>query len=305
MPPPPLDVIQKEVSNVFVSPIAWFDSLFFTRRDEVETNQSYLRLIFGPEWINGEGVQLRKAIRVRIRVPALQNRLRILFSDDDENDVDPSVADKAEVQNPRSRFAPVNPNARISGVDTANHTRAGLGYQLVRLIKTDVDVETALRSHTRGELSVRARQGLPEAYGVTSKLILTGFWLQGTGFGSTGQMNMERLFSKNAVVHFDNAVTQIHNVNGVVFDGRLSAELKVSKRAGLSPGIGSRAETRPRWRTTQYYTSVVYRQQFFRDWLFYELEPGESWDRDANGVFPPSPFVAFRIEAQFREEPGR
>ena len=136
---------------------------------------------------------------------------------------------------------------------------------------------------------------------MTTKIYVTGFWLQGTGFGSSGQWNNERPLTDRVLVHFDNSVTQIHNVDGVVEESRISMEATLSPKAGLSPGMGVRGGTRPNWRASAFYASIVYRQSFFRDWLFYELEPGLNWNRNEAGGFPPEPFVALRFEAQFRK----
>lgn len=294
-PPPPLDAVHKSISNAFVAPIAWFDSLFFTDRDEIETNQSYMRLIVGPQWVKGKGIKMRRAIRVKVRVPRLQHRLNLIFSSDDEDSVDSAVTDRSGFRRRGLRGSSDFNNRSV------NRSRAGLGYQLLKLIDTDVDVETALRSQARGELSLRVRHKIPKWYGVTTKLYVTGFWLQGTGFGSNAQWNNERPLTDRAIFHFDNSVTQIHNVEGVVEESRISMEATLSPKAGLSPGVGIRAGTRPNWRASAYYASIVYRRSFFRDWLFYEFEPGVNWNRTPEGKFPSEPFVALRFEAQFRK----
>ena len=291
-PAPPLDAVQKTISEVFVAPIAWVDSFFFTEHQEIETNDSYMRLILGTDWTNGSGFKARRAVRFKLRVPGLQNRLRILFTQDEERDLDQSAAPGQGGTLTRRPLSPATNDDR---------QRAGLGYKLLdTLNSTRIDVETALRSHARAELNVRLRQKIPVSQKTKGSFSVSGFWLQKTGFGSRGRLDFERPLNKNTMFREENSVTQIHAVNGVVEDSRISLETQLNARAGISPGVGFSGSTRPVWRMEAVNASVLYRQNFFREWLFYELEPGVNWSRNEFGAHPPIMTGAIRLEVQFR-----
>jgi len=291
--PPPLDVLQGKISDVFVAPIAWVDSFFFTEREEAETNRSYLRVITGYEWANGDGLQFRRKIRAKVRVPGVKERMHIIFDDDDDFDLDQTVAPN---QGGTLTRRPINQQDLIN-----KRRRAGVGYILFNTLNsTRVEVETALRSRLRSEISLRVRQKILISEKSKGRLSLNGFWLEGTGFGSRGRLDFERTISKRSIVREENSVTQIHNVDGVVIDNRLSFETQLNAKAGISPGLGFSSNTRPVLRAAALNATVLYRQNFFREWLFYELEPGINWTRNEFGAYPPIPTAAVRLEVQFR-----
>lgn len=293
--PPPLDAMHNALSDAFVTPIAAFDRLFFSEREEVETNQSYLRLITGTDWTNGEGFRFRSGVRARIRVPGLKARLNLLLNDEDDE-----ATNERNISTRRRAISRDRAVNRLDRTARTDRTRAGVGYGIVRGFKTNLDLETALRSKARGEVALIVRQKFPMLGLIKPRATLTGFWLQGTGFGSRVRFNTERAFGERAILHWDNAVTQIHDVKGVVYDTRVSHDMQVTDISGVSPAFSVASVTRPVWRVDTYLLSVLYRRQFFRDWLFYELEPGVNWSRDDFGAYPPTYTTAFRVEVQFR-----
>lgn len=282
-----------KVSRAFVGPIAWFDSFFFPEHAEIETNRSYLRAVAGYDWVNGEGFRFKTAFRVKVRVPGVKERLNIIFSDEDERDFEQPT--RARPLAATREAAPVT--------DRNDRRRAGLGYTVFDYLESRVDIETALRSRARGEVSMRYRQNFPAFEKTKGRVALTGFWLQGTGFGSRGRLDFETPTSDKNVFRVNNTFTQIHGIKGVVEEHRMSYDMQVSDKAGLSPGIGMNADTRPVWRATAYYVSVLYRQSFYRSWLFYEVEPGVNWTRNEFGARPPILTNAVRLEVQFRTAP--
>ncbi len=283
-----IDTVYSGVSHGLVYPVGFVDRYFLPAHEEIETNRSYLRVIGGYEWANKDGVHFRRAIRAMVRLPGVTDRLSLVFSDDEPNLPPPPTVTLGAVT--PSEVPQVNPKDRQT---------AALRYSAYNRLNTKVDLNLATRSGLRPELAGRLQQRLPLSRMVMSNLSLTGFWLGGTGFGERVRYSVEHPFSPYTTLRLDNAATHIEKLPGITGDTRLSLVSQLSPKAALSAGAGFTV-VMPLWQGQAYSASVIYRRNFYREWLFYELEPGVNWTRTPGGHYPRIPTAAIRLEIQFR-----
>ncbi len=283
-----IDTVYYGVSYSLVYPIDWVDRLFLPEYEEAEINRSSLRVIGGYEWADNSGIEFRRAIRARLRLPGITDRLSLILSED-EPELDPPST--------------VNPGAvtpsDLPQVKQKYYQTAALRYAAYNQFNTQVDVDLGTRSGLRPELSARFRQRLPLSPMIQSNFSLIGFWLEGTGFGERARYNVEHPFSKDTKIRLDNAATHIEKLAGVTGDSRLSLVRFFPRRVAVSAGAGISVNL-PLWQAQSYSASVVFRSAFYRKWLFYEIEPGVNWVRTPGGHYPRVFTAAVRLEAQFR-----
>ncbi|MBA4151899.1 MAG: hypothetical protein C0509_04995, partial [Acinetobacter sp.] len=71
----------------------------------------------------------------------------------------------------------------------------------------------------------------------------------------------------------------------------------LKQHGAWSVGVGQEGVSKPKWQDQSRFVWTRYRQRFMRDWLFYELEPRLTQQREQNWKNEAS--ITLRLEVQF------
>jgi len=86
---------------------------------------------------------------------------------------------------------------------------------------------------------------------------------------------------------------------GIEWFSELALASAISRRTALLYNLKASGVTKPDTLVTDYSVLTRYRRNFFRNWLFYEVEPALSWVRDEFGDYNPVGSMTLRLEIQF------
>lgn len=258
-----------------------------SKREEYETNQSFFRLIGNYTWVNGSGFAFKPQIRMKIRLKALQRRVSIIILGENDDETNSSTALAATAEN-----APLIAPARQS-------TRIGFQYTALDWLNSRFDADIVVNSKLVPEPSLRARQKLYSSPRTLSRFTVTGFWEQKHRFGQTTQVDYAHQFARKWAYDITLKGTQSQDIPELAWDNIINTAYQISSRDGLALHLEAFGPTRPHAMVQNYHSSVVYRRNFYRSWMFYEIEPGVDWPY-INSHRHPVLSTAFRLEFQFK-----
>ena len=113
-------------------------------------------------------------------------------------------------------------------------------------------------------------------------------------------LSVERLLNDKTVFRLGNALQYWQNEPDPV-GFRWSQDWSILHRLGqqktISYGVIFEGTQNPRWQLNSDSLFVLYRQSFWRSWLYYEIEPHLSRYREQNWDVKSS--IVFRLEANF------
>jgi hypothetical protein len=261
----------------------WFDDLF---GDWNEDQAEMLLSVIGETgWDEEFGWSSAARIRARVDLPNASARLRLIVSDDGNG----SVSTEAERSVPRG----------LTNLQESTSIALRWIPRAWHHIRSDIDVGV------RGGPDVFLRLRLRRQWGLTDDVILKGgqtfrYGTESLGI-STSQLEWERAMSEHAVLRIGTVYRfeENNHADGFLWsDGvSMSHGFHEWKDASLGYGVTVSGHTHPDYRKESYGPWLLWRQSFWRDWLYYEVEPRLTWYRKLNWDAVPS--VVLRLEAQF------
>jgi hypothetical protein len=256
----------------------WLDNLF----GQVEDSQDSIgriRVINDLTWLESSGLTGKVRIRASVKLPNAKRRFRLVISDEDDslyaNRQDDPLSNNNEKTSAAIRWLPkVMSRVRYS-VDIGAHS---------------TDVFTRFRAERDWRISDDSIFRFKETvrYGVKTEL------------KSVSQGEVERLLNDKTVLRLSTALQYWQNEPdpvGLRWSQDNSILHKIGTQKSLAYGITLEGVQQPSWRVNSDRFFVLYRQSFWRSWLYYELEPQlvRDWTmgKDIKSLF------VFRIEANF------
>lgn len=284
-----LDRTHARMSRTVCWPSQWFDRFFANPDDMLDDPAStLLRVIGGYRWQdNGDsGNEVR--VRASVDLPNASRSLRLTFRNDDDINEDFS--------------APTDTRPQNVGENEDSTFRAALNWAARQTERDNIDLEVGVRSEIKTFVRGRYRIRLPMpgerwAFRFTESL----YWIDGIGAGAQTRFEFDRPLAERTVLRL---VTQgEHNEElaeqelGWDLDQSAAVYMRLGSRAALQYSIGAQGYTDPSANVDVWRTSIRYRRNIWRPWLFWELEPFAFWPRsdDYHGVSG----VVFRLETQF------
>lgn len=244
----------------------WLDDFFGDWYDDEAT--MLVRVISESDWVEEEGVGSRVHVRASAVLPNARKRLRLVVSDD--NDDEPANQDI------RSRLRQ-NDNRVSAALRWITLEKAGF--------KSDFDVGV----HGVSPPEAFARLRLRKNWGLTRNSIAR--FSQSLRYGSDSKehfvslLDLERaVIDERSVLRFSSLYDYAnnHHDDGFLWTHGVSLSRALERSRSLSYGFSVSGHTRPNWRSESYGPWFAYRSSFLRPWLFFEVEPHYGWYRDKN-----------------------
>lgn len=270
--------------------VNWFDRFFSspdTSLDEPAT--TLVRVIGAHRWQDDGDIGDEVRVRASVNLPNLSNRLRLTFRNDDDPDDD---------------FATSSDTRPEEVGDNEDSTfRAALNWAARQRERDSIDLEVGIRSEFKTFTRGRYRLRLPMPGDKWNfRFTETVYWIDdGTGLGTESRFEFYRPVTTRTVFRLTTEAEHNEDLQERELGWDLSQVaafyLRLSSRAALQYSVGAQGFTDPSANVDVWRTSLRYRRNFFRPWLFFEVEPFAFWPRidDYHGVSG----VVLRLETQF------
>ena len=284
-----LDRTHARMSRSVCWPSQWFDRFFANPDDLLDDPAStLLRVIGGYRWQdNGDsGDEVR--VRASVDLPNASRRLRLTFRNDD--DINEDFA------------APTDTRPQDVGENEDSTFRAALNWAARQTERDNIDLEVGVRSQIKTFIRGRYRIRLPMPgerwmFRFTESL----YWIDGIGAGTQTRFEFDRPLAARTVLRLISQGEHNEELAGQELGWNLDQSaaiyIRLNSRAALQYSVGAQGYTDPSANVDVWRTSIRYRRNIWRPWLFWELEPFAFWPRldDYHGVSG----VVFRLETQF------
>ncbi len=261
----------------------WMDGFFGTQRNDEETARSYLRLRLQYEWDQEDGHDFKKpALRGKVRLPRADERLGLIFSDDGDEqstvseDVDKLLADE-------------NPNNEVA-----------LQYTGVDRDRSRLDFSVSLPSF-KFKSRIRYRYKYPYSESLSGRFTEELIFKDGDGYRASTKFELDKVLNENVLLRWSNRFRYGQRTDGIEWNssvglsrrfddkhaisyfvsvnGKTKPEFISERESKRQPGDPRTTHEKPGWLTEAYGVGMLYRVNFFRRWLFAEIQPAILWRR--------------------------
>ncbi|MFH2083739.1 MAG: hypothetical protein ABII20_00255 [Candidatus Omnitrophota bacterium] len=276
------------ISEGLYAPVAWFDDFFSDERalEEVPA-RSKIRLRSDLRFSEGGQTYMRTFLHASIRLPKASKKLKLIISDDNEDAVPVTTGELVKTG--------------VRNATDADHADVGLRYNVLDTMLSRLHFGSGMKAET--PLSPYVRVYYRHLFPLT-KVSQIRFSSQARvkhneGWRKTLQLGVERLFSESNILRWSNAV--IFEADDVHYnwESYIGFQQQISARNALSYTLGMSGVSDRRLIVENYRASVRFRRNFYKGWVFYEIEPANDWPRDDFGAYSPAASITFRLEIQF------
>ena len=254
-----LDQGQSFASNSVNNFAKTVDRFFGEPRSDLEAAYSTLRITTEYLWRQNNSSDTSLHLRGKIHLPVANERLSLLFSEDEGEGTD--FYDQLDIENPNQESI-----------------NANLQFNILNKLRNRLDFRLGLRSSLRAKASIRYRYELPSGNDMQHRFANTLYFIDGDGFGSLSRYEIDKTLSNTSLIRWGNDFRVEENVSGARWSSQLSYSRQVSDQTALLYYFGINGITQPGF-ITDYGLGFRFRKNIGRPWLFAELEPGHSWSK--------------------------
>ncbi len=263
----------------------WMNDFFGDVRTEEDAPFSTLRLRYEQEWDEANQFDSDIKLRGKVYLPQLNKRLSLLFDDEDTGETG-------------------RDDLLIDERDTAENVT--LQYRAKEEERYSIDYRVGIRSSLNLKGSVRYKYEYPLAETLIGTFSQEALYLGGDGFASKTRFELDKILSEDKLLQFHNKIDWEENESGIIWSSSLSLDRRLSEKKAFGYFVGVLGRTHPESYVDTYSVGVRYRQNFYRPWLFGEVQPSYRWykehpdfDREGAAV------IFFRLEAVFQKDLSR
>lgn len=254
-----LDQGQSIASNSVNNFAKTVDRFFGEPRSDLEAAYSSFRISTEYLWHERNNSDISIHLRGKIHLPLANERLSLLFSEDEGEGTD--FYDQLNIENPNQESI-----------------NANLQFNILDKVRNRLDFRLGLRSSLRAKASIRYRYELPSGNDMQHRFANTLYFIDGDGFGSLSRYEIDKALSNTTLIRWGTDFRVEENVSGARWGSQLSYSRQVSDQTALLYYLGVNGITRPGF-ITDYGLGFRFRKNIGRPWLFAELEPGHSWSK--------------------------
>jgi len=283
-----VDRLHGEISRGLLTTAVWLDSFFADERAAAEQNQSYMRARYDAIQERRTSAAYAPTVDLRLALPQLEKKAHIVIS-----------AEPADTS--KSSPAPVAAAAtsdRIAQPEERNVTTA-LYYILRSAVRESIIVRTgAMFSHGKPVLfiSPRYRKFTPlKAWDF--RFTQDAIWRTDTRWQADTRFDLERRLPRDLFFRASVGGSWMEVKNGYFYGAGCSLRQPFDLKRAMEYEWLSSFQTRPVGELVEVMFKVRYRQNFCRDWMFFEVAPQYRLPRDRQ--FNGTPGILFRFEMFF------
>ncbi|MEW6444735.1 MAG: hypothetical protein ACOZAQ_02060 [Pseudomonadota bacterium] len=272
-------------SDWLVGAAARLDSFFGDPRAiEEDYSETYIRLRVGMGYSRLDETEWLSQAYAKVPLPRLSRRLNLYVSGGAE---DESLA--------------ADPKESLQ--KTERSTSLGVQY----VLDDSARGRWSLIGSFDPSLKLRYRYLQPLGSDWYARYTQTFYWDEDKDTGAALRGDIERLLRPDTLLRFTLDGDYWDGEDGLRWTAGGALLQKLDARAALAYDLSVRGVSRPDWVIGQYRAGVRYRRNFFRSWMFYEIEPALRWSRDTHVVGDRmrfDPVIFMRLEFQFGDVRG-
>lgn len=262
------------------------DSFFGDRRYESELNKSYVRFSYNLFLEDRSGAILRPDYHLRMVLPQLREKTHLVLTGTPKE------------TSQFSAFQTDSENDQLASTDEKNVT-AAVQQTVFESARQNFLVRTGLRFHggrPAPMLGPRYRLLFPLDHW-TVRFVQEVVWKSDDGWQAQSTVDLEKPLENGLFFRATNDWAWVEHELGYTYAFNFYLGQPISRRRALEYEWINIFNTRPVNELTEVTVRARYRQQFWRDWLFFEITPQYRFPRDRS--FHATPGILFRIEMIF------
>lgn len=237
------------------------DRYFGVERSDLEAAYSSLRLGTELRFEEGEGVEPRLRLRGRLHLPRIDERISLIFSED-----------KGEGSSYYSQNELLN---------EPQSTRVNLEVNLREETKYRFDFRVGLRSNLKLRTSVRYRYEDEIGANMQQRLSQTVYFIDDQGFGSFTQYQLDRELNSSNLLRWSTEFRAQEDLDTMEWGTSLNHVSSFGENGAISY-FGRLAGTTDQNFVGRYQIGLRMRRSIARPWLFLEITPAYSWDKETD-----------------------
>ncbi len=247
----------------------WFDR-FFGDEQAVEVDADrYIRIIGETDWAETEGHSPSIRVRARFDLPHLRQfgqRLSLVFSDEEETQVT-NIMREENQEDPT--LSPGDIRRRAMGVRwvTNSTPHSSLSFS------SSIRIKAPFKPSIQG----RYRYTHTFAPNALARITQTLFWQWDDGFGERSRLDLERMIAPNTLLRWTTSAMLAQESQGLEWLSGVSLYHTLVRASSLSVDATVNGYTEGDGGVDDYRLGFRYRQNIFRKWLFFEIEPYVHW----------------------------
>ncbi len=292
------DRTQDYLSRGVCGVASWFDGFFGGKREEEENVNRFVRVTNSLKWQQNNGVDFKTRVRARIQLPRFKERFNLIISGEEDRTISETLSQEDE-------FKEKDPNIKTpkaSSTDSGKHS-LGIRWNIIREPTSSFSISGKLRfSSLEVKPAIIGRYRYTHGLGpyALSRTTQTLFWYRKEGFGETTRLDLERLTTPETLLRWSVVGTYSELSDGIDWGVEASLFHEFSPKKALSFDIAVWGSTLPSIATENYRIGIRYRRNFYRPWLFFEIEPELSWPKMENSdQREATPAIMLRLEFLF------
>lgn len=237
--------------------VQWMDNFFGAPIEDAERAESFLRLILVDDWDARQAHDFKVRVRGQVQVPKISQRLSLVFSGED--------GDHLTEKNRRE--------------EDSVGVRYNLGDALGRRFDLTLgfgsgQLKPGIRFREQGRLSDHFN------YRFTQR---AQYWTDDGLLGIT-QFDLNYALSDNTLLSWSSGLRYGEKYDGERWATGVTFQRRFYRSSGRAAGVRFFARTDgttdPKTFAYNYTLGTAYRQQFYRDYLYWEIEPTYSYRRE-------------------------
>ena len=265
-----IDRFQSRLFRLTCSSASWFDGLFGNRRYDEDYRKSYGELYAGSAW--SQRTEFDKLLRfhARLYLPHMQNRLHAFIG---RVDRDEYVTESAS----ELRALPIAFDRNLE-----ESVLLGLGYNEPLKKRGSFDADVGIPVDWPPDPYVKGSYRIARPVGDRDLIRLreTLFWQDSEGLGTTTRVDWDRVITDDYLFRWTASGTLSEVSEGLRWYSVVTLYQVVGARRALAYQLSANGQTDLPVPLTDYGFTTIYRQPFWRSWLWLELRLGMDWPRE-------------------------
>ncbi|MDZ4298226.1 MAG: hypothetical protein U0998_06515 [Moraxellaceae bacterium] len=256
------------------STVRWLDDWFGDPAHD-EVAKAYLRAITDFRVTDQGDVTAAIRLRAKLALPKLNRRLSLIFED----------------ERPESDS--------VRQLSNENDSALSLRYLLKSLERFRLDADLGVRSGPDVFARIRYRQSWALSADDQIRVSQTLRYGVKEKVRAINQIDYSHAFSEQGVgMAYHNVDYQQEEFDrGLLWGRGVLYAHSLKSHGAWSAGVGQEGVSKPKWQEESRFVWMRYRQRFMRDWLFYEVEPRLTQQRELSWKNEAS--ITLRLEVQF------
>jgi hypothetical protein len=305
-----IDSSREYVSEKFVNFASRVDAFFGSDRNYQESNKSVLQFDLTRVFDNAAGNKVVPTFRAKFHLPALQKRMQSWLKNVHllvESNPDQNPSGTA----PGASASPTTGKGRVSmfrEVSTPDSYGVALRLENAEDAPSRLSADGGLKLVNADDISklnntsidpfVRTRGSVKDVWGaVQVQLAESVFLFNSIGLGESTQFDMDYRFSDPLLFRSTSIASWLRDNPNFNLHQDFSVYQTLDEQASLLYQLAANGVSRPQAQVSEYIALLLYRQRFYRDWMFIELSPQIHYLK-TNDYRPNAQFIV-RLEVLF------